>query len=85
MGLFDYVGRSDWPMGWTALRARSVPRPNLGQWLRWEAALEEIAAYYRVPDGFRAFALRELGQRVESSADPIGGAAPGDGGTARRR
>jgi len=64
-GLSDYVGRSDWPMGWTSLRARSVPRSNLGQWLRWEAALEEIAAYHRVPNGFRAVALRELGQAIE--------------------
>ena len=64
-GLFDYVGRSDWPVSWTALRARSVPRTNLGQWLRWEAALEEIAAYHQIPDGFRAFALRELGRAIE--------------------
>ncbi|WP_407155523.1 hypothetical protein [Bradyrhizobium sp. STM 3557] len=65
-GLFDYIGRSDWPMTWTSLRARSVARPNLGQWLRWEAALEEIAAYHQVPNGFRAFALRELGQAIEN-------------------
>jgi hypothetical protein len=65
-GLFDYVSRSDWPVGWTTLRARTASRPNLGQWLRWEAALEEIAAYHRVPDGFRAFALRELGSAIES-------------------
>jgi len=64
-GLFDYVGRGDWPKGWTSLRARSMPRSNLGQWLRWEAALEEIAAYHRVPDSFRAFALRELGEAIE--------------------
>jgi len=64
-GLFDYVGRSDWPVAWTALRARSEPRLNLGQWLRWEAALEEIAAYHQVPDGFRAFALGELGRAIE--------------------
>jgi hypothetical protein len=65
-GLFDYAARSDWPMGWTALRARSVPRANLGQLLRWEAALAEIAAYYQVPDGFRAFALHELGHAIEA-------------------
>jgi hypothetical protein len=64
-GLSDYVSRSDWPTGWTSLRARSVPRSNLGQWLRWEAALEEIAAYYQAPDSFRAFALRKLGQTIE--------------------
>lgn len=64
-GLSDYISRSDWPTGWTSLRARSEPRSNLGQWLRWEAALEEIAAYHRVPDGFRAFALHELSHAIE--------------------
>jgi len=64
-GLFDYVGRSDWPMHWTALRARSARRPNFGQWLRWEAALEEIEAYYRVPAVFRSLAVRELGGAIE--------------------
>jgi hypothetical protein len=65
-GLFDYVGRSDWPMHWTALRARSARRPNFGQWLRWEAALEEIEAYFRVPAPFRSLAVRELGGAIES-------------------
>jgi hypothetical protein len=63
-GVFDYVSRSDWPMDWSALRARSVSRPNLGQWLRWEAALAEIARYYQIPDSFRTFALHELGAAI---------------------
>ncbi|MGY3451234.1 hypothetical protein [Bradyrhizobium sp. USDA 4353] len=65
-GLFGYVNRSDWPMAWTDLRARSVPRANIGQWLRWEAALEEIAAYHAVPEVFRRMAIRQLGEAIES-------------------
>jgi hypothetical protein len=65
-GLFDYTGRSDWPKRWAVLRSRLESRPNLGQWLRWEAALEEMRAYYRVPDAFRARALRELRAGIES-------------------
>jgi hypothetical protein len=65
-GLLDYASRSDWPKRWTALRSRFASRPNLGQWLRWEAALEEIAAYYRVPGAFRALALGQLRAGIES-------------------
>jgi hypothetical protein len=65
-GLVDYAACSDWPKGWAALRSQFERRPNLGQWLRWEAALEEIRAYYDVPDEFRALALRELRIGIES-------------------
>jgi hypothetical protein len=65
-GLLDYASRSDWPKRWAALRSRFESRPNLGQWLRWEAALEEIRTYYRVPDAFRAMALRQLRAGIES-------------------
>jgi hypothetical protein len=65
-GLLDYAGRSDWPNRWADLRSRFESRPNFGQWLRWEAALEEIKAYYQVPDGFRALALQELGAGIQS-------------------
>ena len=65
-GFFDYVGRSDWPMTWTALRSRFESRPNFGQWLRWEAALEEIGTYYAVPDAFRALALSRAAAGIES-------------------
>ena len=65
-GLLDYAGRSDWPNRWADLRSRFESRPNFGQWLRWEAALEEIKAYYQVPDAFRALALKELGAGIQS-------------------
>lgn len=65
-GFFDYVGRCDWPMAWTALRSRFERRPNFGQWLRWEAALAEIGSYYAVPGAFRAKALAELADGIDS-------------------
>lgn len=77
-GLFDYANRSDWPRRWSRLRACFESRANLGQWLRWEVALEEIRAYYQVPPAFRAMALRELGAGIKSlialspSLRPIG-------------
>ncbi|WP_322514338.1 hypothetical protein SR870_14995 [Rhodopseudomonas palustris] len=63
-GLADYSGRSDWPMRWRTLRAQFSAAPNFGQWLRWEAAMEEIRAYTAVPDDFRRAALRTLGDGI---------------------
>ena len=51
-------------MNWATLRSHFPVRANLGQWLRWEAALEEIRAYYRVPDEFRRLALTTFGEGV---------------------
>ncbi|AHY52902.1 hypothetical protein BJS_00275 [Bradyrhizobium japonicum SEMIA 5079] len=65
-GFFDYAGRCDWPVAWTALRARFERRPNFGQWLRWEAALAEIGSYYAVPGAFRVRALAELAAGIDS-------------------
>ena len=64
-GLLEYNSRSDWPRNWPNLRSRFPIRSNFGQWLRWEAALEEIGAYYRVPDEFRMMALTTFGEGVE--------------------
>jgi hypothetical protein len=84
-GLLDYASRSDWPKRWAALRSRFESRPNLGQWLRWEAALEEIRTYYRVPDAFRALALRQLQAGIEGlimlspSLRPVGSGSKAGG------
>ena len=69
-GLADYANRSDWPQRWSALRSRFESRPNLGQWLRWEAALEEIKAYFAIPDAWRAMALREYRAGIEDLVAP---------------
>ncbi len=64
-GLLEYTSRSDWPKNWPDLRSRFPIRANFGQWLRWEAALEEIRAYYSIPDEFRRTALTAFGEGVE--------------------
>jgi hypothetical protein len=64
-GLLEYSSRGDWPMRWQALRSQFPIRANFGQWLRWEAALEEIRTYYGVPDEFRRSALATFGKGVE--------------------
>jgi hypothetical protein len=64
-GFRDYFSRSDWPRHWQNLRSRFPVRENFGQWLRWEAALEEIRAYHRVPDAFRRSTLAMFGEGVE--------------------
>jgi hypothetical protein len=46
------------------LRAQFSNRLNYGLWLRWEAALEEIRAYYAIPDEFRRSALATLGEGI---------------------
>jgi hypothetical protein len=64
-GLRAYSSRSDWPNNWPNLRSRFPVRANFGQWLRWEAALEEIRAYHDVPGDFRRSALMMFGKAVE--------------------
>jgi hypothetical protein len=64
-GFAEYSSRSDWPMNWPLLRARFPLRANFGQWLRWEAALSEMQAYYSVPDEFRLWALQMFAKKVE--------------------
>ena len=64
-GFLEYSSCSDWPQNWSSLRSRFPVRTNFGQWLRWEAAIEEIGAYYRVPDSFRMMALTGFGEALE--------------------
>jgi len=65
-GILDYANRSDWPTAWSRLRSCFQGRTNLGQWLRWEAALEEIDGYYHLPDAYRARALQDYRTGIES-------------------
>ena len=63
-GLCDYSNRSDWPAAWPGIKASFPPRLNFGQWLRWEAALEEMRAYFSVPQLERLASLRGFGAIV---------------------
>jgi hypothetical protein len=64
-GMLEYTSRSDWPVQWHGLRSRFPIRANFGQWLRWEAALEEIRSYHNVPEELRRMALTIFGEGVE--------------------
>ena len=53
--------------GHPAGRPCAIPypgRPNYGQWLRWEATLEEMNAYFAVPASFRHGVLEIFAARV---------------------
>ncbi len=63
-GLAAYSTSFDWPERWSAIRVQFSDRPNFGQWLRWEAALEEIRAYYAVPAAFRRLALARFATAI---------------------
>lgn len=65
-GLTDYTNSSDWPMRWPAIRSCLSRRANLGQWLRWESALEEIRDYFAVPVAFRRAALESFAESVSA-------------------
>jgi selenocysteine lyase/cysteine desulfurase len=56
-GLGDYSTRYDWPAGW-GMREALPERINVGQFLRWTAALAEIERYFAVPLTFREKALQ---------------------------
>jgi hypothetical protein len=68
----QYMSRFDLPPQWTELRDSLAPCINLGAWLRWEAALEEMGAYYAVPRPFASALFPRAGQALASiiSATP---------------
>ena len=63
-GLGSYSTCWDWPRRWHSLRQALPPHANYGQWLRWEATLEEMGAYFVVPQAFRDGVLKEFAARV---------------------
>jgi hypothetical protein len=63
-----YATRFDWPAEWAGLRGGFSGRFNFGQWLRWEAALEEMRLYYAVPENFRRHMPFMFGESVEYRA-----------------
>ena len=60
-GLCDYSNASDWPPRWHSICAQLPDTCNVGQWLRWEAALAEMETYFDVPQSFRDKALQRFG------------------------
>ena len=72
-GLADYATSFDLPPRWHRMRAALPSMPNYGQWLRWEAALEEMRAYYALSQTYRSTALKRLGDAVSGAiaASPV--------------
>jgi hypothetical protein len=62
--LQNYTSETDWPIAWQGVRSKLPARPNVGQLLRWAAAVEEMRAYYAVPPGYRMLALRTFSLQV---------------------
>ena len=63
-GITDYLARSDVPPAWQGLRRALAPATSAGPWLRWEAALEEIAAFQALPIMHRTRLLARLGDTL---------------------
>ena len=67
-GLGHYTTRFDWPRRWHRIR-QALPhkpnaKPNYGQWLRWEATLAQMEAYFAVPAAFRDGLLEAFAAQV---------------------
>jgi hypothetical protein len=63
-GLHNYTTRHDWPRRWSRLRETLPCKPNYGQWLRWEATLEEMRGYFAVPAAVRHDLLEAFAAQV---------------------
>jgi hypothetical protein len=64
-GLLAYTSAHDWPEKWQALRSQFPAQANLGQWLRWEAATEEMRIYYAIPPAFRENIRARLAEQIQ--------------------
>ena len=56
-----FSARADWPDGWAA-RMQLAPAANPGLLLRWEAALEELRRFRRVPEAKRKAFVSTFGR-----------------------
>lgn len=61
-GLGLYMAQADVPLQWRGFREGLPADINAGAWLRWEAALEEMTAYYALPKGFAGSHFARLGK-----------------------
>jgi selenocysteine lyase/cysteine desulfurase len=65
-GFRQYAARDDWPAAWGRFRNGLADGANVGQLLRWVAAVEEMRSYFAVPSAYRARALRSFAATVPS-------------------
>jgi len=69
VGLRDYTGDGDWPTQWTGVRKALGTGMNIGQFLRWVAATEEMHWYFAVPIQYRKTALAHFTSAVPGLID----------------
>ncbi|OWW19499.1 hypothetical protein [Noviherbaspirillum denitrificans] len=69
--LMQYSTRADWPPDWPGADMLDEAA-SLGQLMRWEAALEELRAFRRVPDAEIARFLHDFAAAIQArlQADP---------------
>jgi hypothetical protein len=63
-GLRLYTNRNDWPITWQGVRSKLSMNPNVGQLLRWAAAVEELRTYLTIPGFYRSLALETFSKTV---------------------
>ena len=63
-GLGQYSCSHDWPVSWRGIRAKIPSRANIGQILRWAAALAEMREYLAIPRHFRKLAVERFARTV---------------------
>jgi hypothetical protein len=56
-GLGDYTARASWPDTWAGVQNGLSDRINVGEFLRWVAAVAEMHSYFAVPETYRRYAL----------------------------
>jgi len=64
-----YTNRADWPLHWQGIRSKLPANPNVGQLLRWAAAIEEIKSFFAVPVTYRRTALQIFSSTVSRLVD----------------
>jgi hypothetical protein len=64
IGLSNYTAAADWPPSWPGVRASLPVMPNVGQFLRWTAAAEEMRDYFSVPTDYRRQAYARFASTV---------------------
>jgi hypothetical protein len=73
--LRKYSSSYDWPRRLRRIREALPRRPNFGQWLRWEAAIAEMRAYFALPSDYRFATLRRLQSEIERTVSLSGHAS----------
>jgi hypothetical protein len=68
-GLAAYSSHEDWPSEWQSICASLPAVPNFGLLLRWHAALEEMDAFFQIPDQQKLYIVNQFSRQALSILD----------------